>query len=83
MKFDYVTEQDRAAARDLRREFHQIPELAYKENETAGRIANYLRQIGLEVVENIGQTGLIATLKGTQKGDRSIMIRADYRRPAN
>ena len=77
MKFNYVTEQDRAATRDLRREFHQIPELAYKENETASRIANYLRQIGLEVVENIGQTGLIATLKGTQKGDRSIMVRAD------
>ena len=61
---------------ETRRYFHGIPELGFKENETATAIADRLRAAGLEVETGIGKTGLIGVLKGAKSGP-TLMIRAD------
>ena len=60
----------------FRRDIHANPELGFCEHRTAGRIAEQLRALGLEVHEGIGQTGVVAVLRnGTST--RSIGLRAD------
>ncbi|MBC9247776.1 amidohydrolase [Paracoccus sp. 11-3] len=62
-----------------RRDFHEHPELLYDVHRTAGRVADLLREFGCdEVVEGIGQTGVIGVIKGkTNTRDRTIGLRAD------
>ncbi len=60
----------------IRRDIHAHPELAYKEHRTAGLVAEALRELGLPVQENIGGTGVVATLKRGRSA-RSIGLRAD------
>lgn len=60
----------------FRRDIHANPELGFCEHRTAGRIAEQLRALGLEVHEGIGQTGVVGVLRnGTST--RSIGLRAD------
>ncbi|MFC4594185.1 M20 aminoacylase family protein [Sphingobium tyrosinilyticum] len=60
----------------FRRDIHAHPELGFCEHRTAGRIAEQLRALGLEVHEGIGGTGVVAVLRnGTST--RSIGLRAD------
>lgn len=61
---------------DLRRDFHQFPELALKENRTAGIIADYLKKLGMEVYTGVGKTGVVGLLEGNGDG-RILMLRAD------
>ncbi|MFC3282310.1 M20 aminoacylase family protein [Litchfieldella rifensis] len=60
----------------LRRDLHTHPELAFKEERTAGIVAAELHQLGLEVHEGIAGTGVVGTLRHGQ-GTRSIGLRAD------
>jgi amidohydrolase len=60
----------------LRRNFHKHPELGFKEFDTAKKIANYLKNIGLEVKENIAKTGVVGILRGDKQG-KTLMLRAD------
>ena len=59
-----------------RRYLHARPETGFEERETAAYIANRLRHAGLDVREGIGETGIIARLKGGKPG-RTLAIRAD------
>jgi len=60
----------------FRRDIHAHPELGFREHRTAGRIAEQLRALGLEVHEGIGRTGVVGVLRnGTSS--RSIGLRAD------
>ena len=60
---------------DWRRDFHQNPELSFKEFKTGKKIADELTKMGLEPKLKIGKTGLIADLKF---GDGPmIALRAD------
>ena len=60
----------------FRRDIHAHPELGFREHRTAGRIAEQLRALGLEVHEGVGRTGVVGVLKnGTSS--RSIGLRAD------
>jgi len=61
---------------DLRRDFHKHPELGFKEFRTAKIVANYLRDCGLEVEENVAKTGVVGLLKGDKPG-KTLMLRAD------
>ncbi len=54
--------------RDLRRDFHQHPELGFQEVRTAGIVARELNQLGLEVSTGVGKTGVVATLEGGNPG---------------
>lgn len=58
---------------DLRRSFHQNPELGFNEHATKARIAALLRDYGLEVHEGVGVVGVLRA--GT--GNRAIGLRAD------
>ena len=51
---------------DLRRYFHQHPETAYEEHQTARVIAEHLRELGLEVTEGVAETGVVGLLCGTK-----------------
>lgn len=60
----------------LRRDFHRHPELAFEEKRTAGVIADYLRELGLDVREGVGRTGVVAVLSGKGPG-KTLLLRAD------
>jgi amidohydrolase len=60
----------------LRRDLHAHPELAFKEHRTAGIVAAALRELGLEVHEGIGGTGVVAVLRSGSNA-RSVGLRAD------
>ena len=60
----------------LRRHFHQHPELGHKEYQTAEKVADYLRQLDLEVITGVNKTGVVGLLKGVEPGP-TLMLRAD------
>jgi amidohydrolase len=60
----------------LRRDLHAHPELAFQEHRTAGIVAAALRELGLEVREGIGGTGVVGVLR-SGNGGRSVGLRAD------
>ena len=59
---------------EMRRHIHEHPELSFQEKETAAYVANKLREFGLTVRENIGDTGVIGEIGS---GDKITGIRAD------
>lgn len=61
---------------EWRRDFHQNPELSNREYNTAEKIANHLKSLGLEVQTGIAHTGVVAILKGRQNG-KVVALRAD------
>ncbi|AXB78444.1 M20 aminoacylase family protein [Novosphingobium sp. P6W] len=60
----------------FRRDIHAHPELGFEERRTAAIIADKLREIGLEVHEGVGRTGVVGVLRNGTSG-RSIGLRAD------
>lgn len=62
---------------EFRRDLHMYPELSFKEEETPFKIANYLKNLGLEVRTGVGGRGVIATLQGGKPG-KTIAFRADF-----
>lgn len=61
---------------EMRRDFHQHPELGFKEKRTAGLVAGKLRAMGLEVREGIAGTGVTGLLKAGRTR-KTLLIRAD------
>ncbi len=59
----------------LRRDFHQYPELGYKEFRTSEIVANYLRECGLDI-RRMNGTGVVGLLRGEHPG-KTLMLRAD------
>ncbi|KQU76526.1 amidohydrolase [Aminobacter sp. DSM 101952] len=60
-----------------RRDLHAHPEFGFEEKRTAAFVARKLREFGLdEVVEGIGGTGVVGTLR-RGSGNRAIALRAD------
>ena len=52
-----------------RREIHQNPELSNREFKTAAKVAEHLRNLGLDQVETgIAHTGVVGTLVGGRPG---------------
>ncbi len=47
-----------------RRDIHEHPELGEQETRTAALVAAHLTKLGLEVRTGVGQTGVVAVLKG-------------------
>ena len=60
------TQIDRLAAEiedkviEWRRDFHQHPELSNREFRTSERVADYMKELGLEVETGIAHTGVVA-----------------------
>ena len=61
---------------DWRRHFHQYPELSNREEQTAKRVAEELRKLGLQPRTGIAHHGVTAVIKGGKPGPR-IALRAD------
>jgi metal-dependent amidase/aminoacylase/carboxypeptidase family protein len=61
---------------ELRREIHSHPELAGEERETAGLVADQMREAGLEVTTGVGGHGVVAVLDGSADGP-TVAYRAD------
>jgi len=61
---------------EWRHDLHSNPELAYKENRTAKKVADLLKNFGVdEIVEGIGGTGVVGVIKN---GDgKKVALRAD------
>lgn len=53
------------------------PELSYEEYETAAFVAKELREIGLEPIEGVAKTGVVALIKGKNPESRTIALRGD------
>ncbi|MDB5445365.1 MAG: peptidase [Phenylobacterium sp.] len=61
---------------DFRRDLHRHPELGFAEHRTAGRIADALAALGLEVHAGIGGTGVVGVLRNGGS-ERKLALRAD------
>ena len=57
----------------LRHDLHRIPELGFKEIETKIKVAATLRDLGLEVHENVGVIGALKS----GNGNKAIALRAE------
>jgi hippurate hydrolase len=57
----------------VRQQFHQDPELGFEEHRTKARVAERLRQLGLDVYESVGVVGVLKA----GGGNRAIGLRAD------
>ena len=62
---------------DMRRHFHQNPELSLEEFETTKKIVNELEKMSIEVSTfKDGLTGCVGTIKGAKEG-KTLLLRAD------
>ena len=62
---------------EMRRHFHQNPELSLEEFETTKKIVNELEKMGIEVSTfKDGLTGRVGTIKGAKEG-KTLLLRAD------
>jgi amidohydrolase len=61
---------------ELRRYFHQTPELSNREFKTSAKIVEHLKSLGLEVQYPVAKTGVVALLKGSKPGP-VVALRAD------
>ena len=60
---------------ELYRDLHAHPELSFQEHRTAAKLAAIARELGFEVTEGVGQTGVVAVMRN---GDGpTVMLRAD------
>ena len=62
---------------NLRRHIHAHPELSGLENQTAILISGYLKNIGWNVTEHVGRTGVIADLGPLDKGIIGLRVDMD------
>lgn len=65
------------AMREWRRDIHAHPETAIEEHRTAAKVAELLKDFGLNVTTGLAGTGVVATLEGSQWSEHSIGLRAD------
>jgi len=61
----------------LRHDFHENPELGYKEFRTSKVIYDYLKNLRFDEVKNISRTGIAATLSGRMRFGKTIILRAN------
>ena len=64
---------------DIRRDLHAHPELSEQEHRTMARVVARLEELGIEHRTGVGETGALAWLRGTGRGqgDRAVALRAD------
>jgi amidohydrolase len=61
---------------DLRRYFHEHPEVSFSEYETSRYLKERLRELGLDLKESPTETGAVAVLDTGRPG-KTVMLRAD------
>lgn len=66
---------DMPALMELYRDLHAHPELSFQEFETAKKLAARMRDLGFDVTENVGKTGVVAVMENG--AGPTVMLRAD------
>ncbi|MBV7259833.1 amidohydrolase [Erythrobacter crassostreae] len=67
--------EDMPELMEVYKDLHANPELSFQEFNTAKKLAARARELGFEVTEGVGQTGVVAVMKN---GDGpTVMLRAD------
>jgi len=62
----------------IRRDLHQHPEIGFQEHRTCRKITEQLKRIGLNAIRSpVAKTGVVGLLKGGQKGNNTVALRAD------
>lgn len=61
----------------LRRELHAHPELSFKETETSRRLEEALYDLGVDRVERIANTGIVARVRGRNPNAPVVAVRGD------
>jgi len=61
---------------EWRHHYHQFPELSNREFKTAEKVAEHLKNLGLEVRTGVAHTGVVGVLKGGKAGP-VVGLRAD------
>jgi len=57
----------------MRRDFHKFPELGFCETRTSALVAQRLADLGLEVQQGVGQTGVVGLLEGVEPGPTGLL----------
>jgi len=60
---------------EIYRDLHANPELAFQETRSAGIMAKAARDVGFEVTEKVGKTGIVAVMRNG--AGPTVLIRAD------
>jgi amidohydrolase len=77
-KIKKIANEIEADVINIRRKIHQNPELAMEEFKTAKLVSDKLKDLGIEVIEKVGKTGIVGLLKGEgQVTGKTIALRAD------
>ena len=63
---------------EWRRHLHSNPELSYREFQTMKFICDELKAMGVEYNSGVGETGVVANIKGKNAGLRTIALRSDH-----
>ena len=67
--------EDMPELMELYRDLHANPELSFEEHKTAAKLAKRMRDLGFEVTEGVGRTGVVSVMKN---GDGpTVLLRAD------
>ena len=66
-----------AELRDIRRDIHAHPELAFEESRTSALVVESLKKWGIETHTGLAKTGVVGVVKGKQGGGKSVGLRAD------
>ena len=53
---------------ELYRDLHANPELSFEEHETAAKLAARMRDLGFEVTEKVGRTGVVSVMRNPKLG---------------
>lgn len=61
---------------EFRRDIHSNPELSQNEKRTSSKVVEKLKKLPLEIIENVGGYGVVATLKGNAN-NKTILLRGD------
>ena len=59
-----------------RRDFHQHPELGFQETRTSSIVARHLHDLGIEVQQGVGRTGVVGIVDGAGDGP-TVLLRFD------
>lgn len=75
-RLDRLAAETQPQVVEWRRWFHENPELSNREFQTAERVAEILREMGLEPRTGIAHTGVVAVIEGGKPGPL-VAIRSD------
>ncbi len=64
-----------ASVEGLYKDIHASPELAFEETQTAKKLAKELRDLGFEVTEGVGKTGVVGLLRNG--AGPTVMVRTE------